>query len=240
VLPNLVIIGAMKCGTTSLRHYLDLHPDIAMAPGGLNFFSAEHNWSKGRAWYEAQFSATAARRGDTSPRYTNYPTQAGVAARMTAMIPAAKLLYLVRDPLERLLSHYLHFSAEGLESRSLAEALQTLDGNDYVGRGLYATQLEQFLPYYRDAILIVFHEDLRDHRVAVMQRIFRFLDVDDSFVSAAFDVVHHRTADKFAAPPPRPTIPPDILAALQARFAPEIARLELMTGRDLSHWNRGY
>ncbi|MEO8601949.1 MAG: sulfotransferase [bacterium] len=236
MLPDLVIIGAMKCGTSSLRRYLDQHPDIAMAPGGLNFFSAEHNWSKGRAWYEAQFSGAARLHGDTSPRYSNYPTQGGVAQRMAGLIPHAKLLYLVRDPLERLISHYLHFRAEGLETRSLDEALQPLDGNDYVGRGLYHLQLEQFLPAYADALLIVFHEDLRDRRLPTLRRIFTFLGVDASLVSDAFDIVHHRTADKFAAPTPRPPIPAAILPALKARFAPDIARLAALTGRDLRHW----
>jgi hypothetical protein len=68
VLPNLIIIGAPKCGTTSLHHYLSLHPQISMSrEKELNFFIAERNWSKGIAWYAAQFAADNKVRGEASP-----------------------------------------------------------------------------------------------------------------------------------------------------------------------------
>lgn len=102
-LPNLVVIGAMKCGTTSLHHYLDVHPDIAMSQAKeLNFFFGDDadgesgdaevrswhngNWHRGVEWYAAQFDAGAPVRGEASPGYTS-PAHPEVAGRMAAIIP---------------------------------------------------------------------------------------------------------------------------------------------------------
>lgn len=202
MLPNLIVIGAMKCGTTSLRYYLRAHPEIFMARGGLNFFVAEEegNWHRGAEWYESQFGA-ARIRGDTSPRYANYPLARDVPERMHALVPEAKLLYIVRDPIERLISHYCQYWAAGKEDRSLAQALDGIDDspqtNPYVCRGLYFLQIERFLRCYpRAQLLVLYQEDLRDRRLATLQEIFRFLGVDESFSSPEFERISHRTADK--------------------------------------------
>ena len=74
MLPNLVVIGGAKCGTTSLHHYLSLHPEIFMShPKELDFFIEEANWNKGIRWYESKFKAPGkVIRGESSPRYTRY------------------------------------------------------------------------------------------------------------------------------------------------------------------------
>jgi hypothetical protein len=236
MLPNLIIIGAMKCGTTSLRYYLNQHPDIAMAPDVLNFFVAERNWNRGRAWYEAQFSGPERIHGDCSPRYTTHPIHRDVAERMAALVPDAKLLYLVRDPIERLVSHYLHNLAEGRESRAFDAVLRELDGGEYVLRGHYAAQLERFLPYYERSLLVVFNEDLRQRRLPTLRRIFEFLGVDPAFDSPEFSVERHRTAKKFRVPMARPVLAAPQRAALQALFRPDVERLATLTGRDLRAW----
>src|SRR6059058_1737729 len=82
-LPNLLVIGGLKCGTTSLHHYLNLHPEVAMSrPKELNFFVAELNWPLGRDWYAGHFEPGAPVRGESSPHYTNRPAFAGVSQRM--------------------------------------------------------------------------------------------------------------------------------------------------------------
>ena len=69
--PNLLIIGAQKCGTTSLHAYLDLHPDVHMAAEKeLDFFIADRAWRNGADWYAARFRDDAAVRGEASPNYT--------------------------------------------------------------------------------------------------------------------------------------------------------------------------
>ena len=124
-LPNLIIIGGLKCGTTSLHHYLNLHPEIAMSrPKELNFFVSELNWPLGRDWYAGHFDPSARIRGESSPHYTNRPSFNGVPGRMRELLGSdVRLVYVVRDPIDRMLSHYLHNVGGGYEDRSLADAL---------------------------------------------------------------------------------------------------------------------
>src|SRR5689334_23609212 len=89
-LPNLIILGGLKCGTTSLHHYLNLHPQIAMSrPKELNFFVEELNWELGSDWYTSHFDPDADVRGETSPHYTNRPRFEGVAERLAETAPDA-------------------------------------------------------------------------------------------------------------------------------------------------------
>src|SRR6188472_592298 len=86
-LPNLIVIGGLKCGTTSLHHYLNLHPQIAMSrPKELNFFVAELNWPLGVDWYATHFEAGKPLRGESSPHYTNRPRFGEVADRMHSVL----------------------------------------------------------------------------------------------------------------------------------------------------------
>jgi hypothetical protein len=186
-LPNLVIIGGLKCGTTSLHHYLSLHPEIAMSrPKELNFFVAELNYDLGPHWYASHFDPAATVRGETSPHYTARPRLEGAAARMHELIPAARLIYAVRDPIARLLSHYLHNVGGGYESRSLDEVLAERS-SAYVDRSRYAYQLEPYLDAFgADSIAIVTQDELRGRREETMARLFSFLEVDSDFVSEEF------------------------------------------------------
>lgn len=186
-LPNLIVIGGLKCGTTSLHHYLNLHPRIAMSrPKELNFFVAELNWGLGRDWYASHFDRAAPVRGETSPHYTSLPRFAGVAERMAGLVGDARLIYMVRDPIERILSHYLHNVSGGYESRSIGEALAD-PGSAYVARSRYAMQLRPYLDAFeRERILIVANEDLAEHRATTMREVFEFCGVDPGFRSEQF------------------------------------------------------
>ena len=188
-LPNLIVIGGLKCGTTSLHHYLNLHPQIGMSrPKELNFFVAELNWELGVDWYRSHFAASQAVRGETSPHYTNRPRFEGVAPRMRDTLGAdARLVYMVRHPVERLLSHYLHNVGGGYETRELAGAAGDPQ-SAYVQRGLYAFQLEPYLEAFADdRVLIVSREELSRERDATVRRVFEFAGVDPAFTSPEFD-----------------------------------------------------
>ena len=113
-LPNLIVIGAQKCGTSGLHYYLGLHPEISISnPKELNFFIAERNWPRGLDWYRAQFDATAPVRVEASPNYTAYPQHKGVPERMAEVVPDARLIYIVRDPIERIAAHWVHNYSKG-------------------------------------------------------------------------------------------------------------------------------
>ena len=201
-LPNLIVIGAQKCGTSSLHYYLDLHPEIQMSspkelqffiaedgfdpepfladPGDLRFMQMNAEWSLGRSWYEAQFDPEVPVRGESSPVYGS-PWHRRVADRMAGLIPDARLIYLVRDPIERIVSSYMHFRADGRERRSLSEAASA---PIYVGRSRYMTVLRPFLERYpRERILILRQEDLLMRRRETLGDVFRWLGVDPGFWS---------------------------------------------------------
>jgi len=160
MLPNLLVIGAQKCGTTSLHRYLDAHPEIAMSdPKELDFF-VEHedrphyvangNWHRGVDWYASQFPDDAPVRGEASPNYTAYPNVQRIPERAAEIVPGAALIYMVRDPIERIVSHYLHRVGASPERRSLKETLGDIErgsGMVFVDRSRYFMQIERWLEY---------------------------------------------------------------------------------------------
>jgi hypothetical protein len=188
-LPNLYVIGAQKCGTSSLHRYLDLHPDIAMSrPKELSFFMLYPEPSQEQLeWYKRHFPAQARVRGESSPNYSCYPEVAGIPERIHRFIPEAKLIYLVRDPIERAVSSYLQARTMGDEQRPISEALADTE-SIYVWRGRYFAQLERYLPYFpQEQILVIPQKKLLLDRAETMRRIFEFLEVDESFSSPEFE-----------------------------------------------------
>jgi hypothetical protein len=170
--------------------------DEAIAPGG--------NWSRGIAWYCARFADDRAVRGEASPNYTAYPLARGVAERAAEVVPQARIIYMVRDPIDRIVSHYLHRRATAGERRSLDEVVDhsLASGELEPARGLlyrsmYALQLERWLRAFGEArVLIVEQESLRQDRLEELRRVFRFLGIDASFASPEFDDMLHVTGEK--------------------------------------------
>jgi hypothetical protein len=214
-LPNLIVIGAMKCGTTALHYYLGVHPQVSMStPKELNFFVDEYapdvpdpvwrrhhdpvlerlgNWSKGTHWYRRQFSVAAPVRGESSPSYTG-PWFPNVAERMAEVVPDAKIVYLVRDPIERAISHYMHARALGREPRDIADALAH-PASAYVAHGRYHARLAPFVERFaRERVLVVAQEDLLADRRETMRSVYGFLGVDATFWSPRIERERERTA----------------------------------------------
>lgn len=199
MLPNVVVIGSGKCGTSSLHHYLRQHPEIYMSrPKELRFFSHEQNWDRGIEWYESHFAdASAPVCGEASPQYTHYPRVRGVPERMQSVIPDAKLIYLVRDPLERIAAGWMDNYSRRFEHRPLADAVTPFATSGLVSSSLYYMQLEEYLRFFPgEQVLVVQSEQLMRERRRTLQTVFRFLGVDDSFDTPAFDRTHHRSSRK--------------------------------------------
>lgn len=195
MLPNFLIIGAMKSGTTSLYHYLRGHPEVFMAsakePG---FFSV--NWDLGMSWYEEHFQTSnfSLAIGEASTNYTRFPQQAQVPSRIHRIIPDIRLIYLVRNPVERMLSHYRHAFVGGQEKRSIEQAIWD---PRYLVTSCYALQIEQYLEVFpRDQILLITSESLKRDRARTLQAVFRFIGVDPGWVSAEEALEFNRTAEK--------------------------------------------
>ncbi len=212
MLPNLIIIGAQKCGTSALHYYLSFHPEVFMSrPKELNFFIKERNWPQGRKWYEGRFDSGATITGEASPNYTAHPHFRGVPRRMHSLVPEAKLIYLVRDPIERIVSQYVHNytkrrtrTAPGgrfehvRRGKGLAETVLE-DGTTYLPRSSYFMQIERFLRFYPESsILVLAQDDLRaEHdRLPTLRKVFRFLGVDESFEHKKFSQLRHQTQMK--------------------------------------------
>ena len=201
-LPDFVVIGAMKAGTTSLHYYLSLHPEIEMSrEKEPTFFTDEGAWDKGLDWYAGQFAGDGRLLGEASPDYTKSPRHSGVAERLHALLPDAKLIYLVRDPIERLISHYVDAYSFGRVHAPLEKALDSGFGDHLVACSSYHYQLSQYLPYFPpERILVVSNEELAADPVATLGRLFEFLEVDTDFHDDGFENVLYRSADFRRAP----------------------------------------
>ncbi|HKJ35600.1 MAG TPA: sulfotransferase domain-containing protein, partial [Solirubrobacterales bacterium] len=165
-------------------------------PKELNFFIAERNWGRGLEWYSRHFDPSARCRGEASPNYTAFPQHMGVPERMAEVVPKAKLIYIVRDPLERIAAHWVHNYAKRREKGSLRETLLH-PNTSYVARSKYFTQLQRFLEHYdREQVMVIENGDLRDDRAATLKRVFEFAGIDASFEHPKFEQVRHSTSRK--------------------------------------------
>jgi hypothetical protein len=196
-MPNLIIIGGLKCGTTSIHHYLGLHPEINMSkPKELNFFVEELNWDLGLDWYRGRFDERFRVRGESSPHYTNLPYFEGVPERIHQHVPDARLIYMVRDPISRILSHWRHAVGAGYESRPMKEALARSD-QTYVTRSRYWMQLAPYLEHFdRSQIVVITQEELQADREGTMRKAFSFAGVDENFYSEQFSREWERSTAK--------------------------------------------
>jgi len=192
-LPNFIVVGAQKAGTTSLYHYLRGHPQVFMpATKELNFFVENFAWRRGLEWYTSHFrdAGDAVAIGEASPTYSMYPLLPGVAERMAATIPDVRLVYVLREPVARMRSGYIDALAVGSEARPIEEAL-LLDSR-YLIPSSYALQIEHLLEHFeRSQLLVVLAEDLKDRRAETLARVFEFLGVDPGWRPEDLNVEHH-------------------------------------------------
>ncbi|MEX1264280.1 MAG: sulfotransferase domain-containing protein [Actinomycetota bacterium] len=199
-LPNFLVIGAMKAGTTSLYEYLRHHPQVFMPDiKEVNFFNPLRNWRRGVEWYEQRFSDAgpgAVAVGEASTSYTKFPWIDGVPARIASVLGSdVRLIYVVRDPVERMRSQYLHHTITGQERRPIERAL--VEDEMYLNISRYAMQLERYRPYVADDhVLIVDSRDLRHRRSDTLRLIFGFLEVDPKWVAPTMDQEFLRSDDR--------------------------------------------
>ena len=185
-LPDFLIVGAMKCGTTALRSYLQQHPEIYIAPRAIHFFDREENYERGLGWYERHFERGGAHRaiGEKTPGYC---FKSLAPERIHRHLPRTKLIFILRDPVARAYSHYWHRLRRGKEriafeavlAQGLAEE-RTLGQTrcEVLSRGRYAEQVQRYLQFFsRDQMHFILAEDfLRDSRQD-LRRIFELIGV---------------------------------------------------------------
>jgi Sulfotransferase family len=208
-LPTFFVIGASKAGTTSLHTYLDQSPEIHMSRiKETNFFvspddSMYSDRVKDLHEYEELFRCSAQVRGESSPSYSMYPHHGGVPDRIAALVPDAKFIYLVRNPIDRIVSHYMHDVATSGVRQTFDDRMGDLSDpdNPYVYPCLYAMQVEQYYRVFdRSRMLVIDHVELLQKRDATLKTIFRFLDVNDAFYTPLFDIEHETASERRQVP----------------------------------------
>ncbi len=208
-LPNFLVIGAPKTGTSSLYHYLNQHPQIYMSSNKEpHFFAFEGKrpdfcgpGDEG-AWinrgsvpelpaYEALFDGVSDEKaiGEASTMYLYLPQ---AAPRIRQYIPDAKLIAILRHPVDRAYSHFLHLRREAREplrdfSKALREEQQRIDKHwspvwHYQNVGFYGEQLQRYFDQFeREQIRVYLYEEWQKNPQAIVSEIFQFLGVDPIF-----------------------------------------------------------
>ena len=195
-LPDFLVLGAQKAGTTALYAYLRWHPAIT-GPSWKEVSFFDRHWWRGESWYRGQFPLRSGGRlvGEASPSYLFHPL---APERVRALVPDARLVALVRNPVDRAYSHYHHEVSLGREPLSFEAALAAEEertrgeverlvadprafspawwDHTYVARGLYAEQLERWLAVFpSEQLLTIRSEDLGDQPEATYSEILAFL-----------------------------------------------------------------
>lgn len=180
-LPTFLVIGAQKAATTTLYELLRRHPDIYLPPDvkETSFLLDEVNWHKGVAWYESLFEPGAGHRhrGECSPAYTIFPRFRHCPERAASLMPDARLVYLIRHPVERMVSAWVQLVGAGFEHRPLDVALRYDAG--YAQTSSYALQLDRWLARYdRDQLLVVRSDDLAAEPGPTLDLVLAHLGLD--------------------------------------------------------------
>jgi hypothetical protein len=172
--PDYIVIGAMKCGTSTLAAQLGAQQGLFMTtPKEPNYFSDDAVYAQGADWYQNLFASAASGDlcGEASTHYTKRPDYPDTLARMQTHCGAdLRLVYMIRNPLERAVSHYLHDWSEGATPMPIAQALE--QDTRLVDYGRYGWQIEPFVEIYgRGAIMLTSLERLRLEPNAELARI---------------------------------------------------------------------
>lgn len=248
-LPDFLVAGAMKAGTTTLWAMLNQHPEIYVTrPKELHFF--DQHFNRGAQWYAEQFSPTSAERviGEATPIYMTDPIY---HRRMRNVLPHARLLVTLREPAARAYSHYWMMRDKGFEELETFEdglAAETARwGNGektrgkwrfaYQRRGYYAEQLRSLEQFYgRDRLhVIVFEEFIRSPQ-STMRTVFDFLGVDPAIADSV--ELEHRKSSRGSRKKKQgyPPMSAETRARLREQYAPHNAELEMWLGREVTAW----
>jgi hypothetical protein len=196
--PNFIVIGAARSGTTSLFQYLDPHPEVFMSQvKELNFFSNEKYWNKGVKWYESQFAGANQRTrsiGEASTSYTKAPFTKDVVKRIHDYNPDMKLIYVVRDPIDRYISHYMKRVQTGIETRNFNQTLENLDNEACAWQGRYHYQIQKYLERFpSNQLLVLSMSSMKTTPEAVMKDVYNFLGLQTQGPISGLDAVHNAT-----------------------------------------------
>lgn len=199
--PEFIVIGAMRAGTTALAERLSRHPEIAMSKlKETDYFIAEKNFSRGPLWYQSLFPKDRPIRGEASPNYAKSDVFAGVPQRIHAARPDVKLIYIVRDPLDRFWSHYNHTYLMGGAVPSSDRLLDHHEGQHILASSMYCRQLSTYLAVFpADQICVVDLDDLAKAESGAFADVLAFIGASPD--ASAPDLTAANSAGSLARTP---------------------------------------
>ncbi len=243
-LPDFLVIGAQKAGTTALYTYLRWHPTI-LGPFWKEVSFFDRHWTKGDAWYRGQLPLRSEGRivGEASPSYIFHPL---APARVFSLVPDVRIVALLREPGDRAYSQYQHEVALGRERLSFEDALAAEDerlrgeverlsadprafsrewwDHTYAARGLYAEQLERWLEFFpREQVFVLTTEEFGARPEETYASVLSFLGASPHSLRQ-----YPRVFDR-----DYPPMHEETRRALTERFAEPNRRLERLLGRPL-------
>lgn len=254
-LPDFLIIGAQKGGTTSLHIYLSRHPDLSPSLGKKELHYFDRRRDGGLAWYRSHFErrrpfAATPLAFETTPRYLFHPE---VPERIAAVLPDVRMIAVLRNPARRAVSAYNMEVARRKEELPMMAALLAEEERlarhqrqrhfdrpklwnfAYKSRGHYAEQLERYYAHFdREQLLVLRSEDMFVDPHAAARQITAFLGVRDLPAGVRFPHKrpgHSRRSRRVATSPS--VVPPEVEAYLAEYFAPHNERLEQLLGRQM-------
>jgi hypothetical protein len=252
-LPTFLIIGAQKSGTRWLRKNLGRHPEIFTANREGTYFSSDPNFERGLRWYRRQFAGWDGEEivGEATPGYMMWkrvsPTVEEMAGRIDEQLPDVKLIAIVRNPVDRAYSAFVHHllhdriphDADLLEF--IAKEPPKEAGIRLVMGGMYGESLRPYVERFGDRLQVLLHDDLTEDPEGLYRSALAHVGADPDFVAPNLTKVIH----SYNPPPDSPYAQEDgqrrPLTAeereeLFAYFAEDVAELESLIDRDLSLW----
>lgn len=249
-IPDILLVGAQKCGTTSLHRALAIHPDVeeAVSPEDgravkeLHFFDT--NWERGVAWYVSHYRGSRRRAIDSTPNYLNLLV---AHERMQRTAPAAKILISLRDPIARCYSQFVHYKQDLPRSlpwdwllpqsdfaanvRAELETEMTPPLRGLLARGYYIDQIEHLLRFLpREQLHIMIVERWSASPGPSLAKLAEFLELGPAPDPWTIAIEHQRTAD---APP----MDPAIRSSLYELYRPYNERLFELLGYEIEEWS---
>ena len=198
VAPDIVVIGAMRAGTTTLYEMLRQTSMVTMPRMKETDFFLEKKYSRGLKWLNDQYDDFSKPLVDMSPNYTRHEVFPGVAERIHETNPNAKLVYVLRDPVKRAMSEYKHGKAMGYPLAEPDEIYRNGDTGYECSR--YHEQLQPYLKYWSiDDIHIVEFEELVRDQWGVLNKLFKELGLPE--IPADKEQVHTNSANELSRVP---------------------------------------
>jgi len=175
--PDFIIIGAMKSATSTLHEQLSLQDGIFMTtPKEPNYFSDDDVYAKGDGWYESLFAGAKLGDlcGESSTYYTKLPDYPLTLSRMSAKLKSPKLVYVMRHPVDRLVSHYIHQWSQHVMNCDINQAINEYD--ELIDYGCYAKQIKPYITEYGiENILFIFMEAIKERPQEQLEKVADFI-----------------------------------------------------------------